>query len=684
MSALLEITERTAQSGKLPACRVTLAQTNHEASDKLAACETASEEIAISIRGLRKSYGDLEAARGVDLEIQRGEIFGLIGPDGAGKTSIFQILGGVMAATAGEVTVFGQTARDARALIGYLTQTFSLYQDLSVAENLRYVGQLRKLRNREIEERGNHYLRLFDMDRFTDRLAGKLSGGMKQKLALACALITQPKVLLLDEPTTGVDPVSRREFWDTLAGLAADGMTIVVATPYLDEAERCTRVALMHDGTIHQVGTPAEIRRDLGLSRLEVRAANLGRAEDVLGKVAEVAPDIADVQRFGDRLDLMVRDVESGEGLTRSALGSAGIEVQEISNGSPTLENAFVSILRELNGEVKASPFPQRRQFRQRDPGAIAIGARHLHKRFGAFHAVNDVNIEVKYGEIYGLLGANGAGKTTTIKILCGLLAPSSGEMELAGEKGSLRSSFVRQRLGYMSQKFSLYDDLTINDNLDFFAGVYQVPPDEREEKKRWVLEFSGLAGRGEMLTGELPGGWKQRVAFGASIMHEPSVLFLDEPTSGVDPLARRAFWKMINQLADRGVAVLVTTHYLEEAEQCNRLGFMVAGELVAEGTPTGIKAAQGGHLIELITDAPQRAADLLKGEMDRWRVSLFGDRLHVVIDEEPVEGIRRISRRLNGADIHVAKAHQERYSLEDVFIAVVEKARQAGKAAAE
>ena len=634
---------------------------------------------AIHIRGLRKSYGDLEAVGGVDLEIRCGEIFGLIGPDGAGKTSVFQILGGVMAATAGEALVFGQTARDARSQIGYLTQTFSLYQDLSVAENLRYVGQLRKLRIREIEERGHRYLKLFDMDRFTDRLAGKLSGGMKQKLALACALVSEPKLLLLDEPTTGVDPVSRREFWDTLAGLAADGMTIVVATPYLDEAERCTRVALMHDGTIHQIGSPAEIRSNLGLHRLEVRASKLSQAEEVLGQVAE----IADVQRFGDRLDLMVRDLHQGERLTRSALSAADIEVREIGSGLPTLENAFVSILRDLNGEVAIPPFPQRRQFRQRPPDAIAIGARNLHKRFGAFHAVNNINIEVKYGEIYGLLGANGAGKTTTIKILCGLIAPTSGEMELAGEHGSLRSSFVRQRIGYMSQKFSLYDDLTINDNLEFFAGVYQVPPEEREEKKRWVLEFSGLKGRGEMLTGELPGGWKQRVAFGAAIMHEPSVLFLDEPTSGVDPLARRAFWRMINQLADRGVAVLVTTHYLEEAEQCNRLGFMVAGELVAEGTPSGIKAAQNDNLIELMTDAPQHAADLLKGEMDRWRVSLFGDRLHVVVAEEVQLGIRRISQRLHDAGIQVAHARQERFSLEDVFIAVVEQARLNGKVAA-
>jgi ABC-2 type transport system ATP-binding protein len=260
--------------------------------------------MAICLRGLRKNYGEQEAVRGIDLEIRRGEIFGIIGPDGAGKTSVFQILGGVMAATAGEAIVFNQTAREARSLIGYLTQAFSLYQDLSVAENLRYVGELRRLRSREIEKRGGHYLNLFDMDRFTDRLAGKLSGGMKQKLALACALITEPKLLLLDEPTTGVDPVSRREFRDTLASLAADGMTIVVATPYLDEAERCTRVALMHDGVIHQIGTPAEIRRDLGLHRLEVRASKLSQAEETLGEIAE----IADVQGLGDRLDVMARN----------------------------------------------------------------------------------------------------------------------------------------------------------------------------------------------------------------------------------------------------------------------------------------------------------------------------------------------------------------------------------------
>ncbi len=665
--------------------RSSTASQNVIASGSLAAEErkgsqVETRETAITVRGLRKSYGKLEAVRGIDLDIARGEIFGLIGPDGAGKTSAFQILGGVMAATEGEVNIFGLSARDARQATGYLTQSFSLYQDLSVKENLRYMGELRNLPVKEIERRGNRYLKLFDMDRFTARLAGRLSGGMKQKLALACALITEPQLLLLDEPTTGVDPVSRREFWDTLASLSAEGMTIVVATPYLDEAERCTRVALMYDGQIRQTGTPAEIRLELGQKRLEVRASDLGRAEEVLSDVAA----IADVQRFGDRLDVMVRDEQRDADAARQALSAAGLAVEEITVGEPTLENSFVSILRELGGDMKSSPFPARRRFRERAPDQIAIGAHNLQKRFGDFHAVKDINIEIKYGEIYGLLGANGAGKTTTIKMLCGLIAPTSGEMELAGEHGSLRSSFVRQRVGYMSQKFSLYDDLTINDNLEFFAGVYQVPREEREEKKRWVLSFAGLEGRGEMLTGELPGGWKQRVAFGAAIMHEPSVLFLDEPTSGVNPLARRAFWKMINHLADRGVAVLVTTHYLEEAEQCNRLGFMVAGELVAEGAPTGIKAEQDGHLIELVTDSPQRAADMLKTETERWRVSLFGDRLHVIVDDQVEEGIRRTTAQLESNGIRVLKAAGQNYSLEDVFIVVVEKARRRGKVAVE
>ncbi|HSE93488.1 MAG TPA: ATP-binding cassette domain-containing protein, partial [Methylomirabilota bacterium] len=420
---------------------------------------------AIQVHALTKRYGAVHAVRGIDLEVRTGEIFGLIGPDGAGKTSTFQILGGVMEATSGTAELLGQPARDARAAVGYLTQAFSLYQDLSVAENLRYVGELRRVPGAEIERRGQRYLTIFGLDRFTGRLAGRLSGGMKQKLALACALVTEPRILLLDEPTTGVDPVSRREFWEALVQLSSQGITILLATPYLDEAERCHRVALMHEGRIHQTGAPGELRHRLGLQRLEVRTDSLRQAAGALTG----GDGIVDVQRFGDRLDVMVRDVHEGERSVRAALAAARLAVHGVRAATPTLENTFVSILRGLEGEAVVPEFPGRRHDGAVE-AAVAIGARGLRRTFGTFEAVKGIDLEVRYGEVYGLLGANGAGKTTTIKMLCGLLEPSAGQVQLAGERGQLRSEGVRQQVGYMSQKFSLYDDLTVEENLDFFA----------------------------------------------------------------------------------------------------------------------------------------------------------------------------------------------------------------------
>jgi drug efflux transport system ATP-binding protein len=703
---------------------------------------------AIRVRALVKRYGAIQAVRGVDLDVRTGEVFGLIGPDGAGKTSIFQILGGVMEPTSGTAELLGRPARQARPHVGYLTQAFSLYLDLSVDENLRYVGELRRVPRAEIERRGRRYLAMFGMERFAGRLAGRLSGGMKQKLALTCALVAEPRVLLLDEPTTGVDPVSRREFWDALAQLSSHGITILLATPYLDEAERCHRVALMHEGRIHRIGTPAELRRSLGLERLEVRADDLRRAETVLARLVAASfarpvgpssgrPVIADVQRFGDRLDVMVRDVREGERVVREALSAAHLGVRGVRVAAPTLENTFVAILRDAEGQTpiadlpgsddtigpeRAAADPSRRALDEHDwtviagshgeiesrsdhepverhpheaadrPGrehagraqaAVAIGARRLRKVFGEFEAVRSIDLHVRYGEVYGLLGANGAGKTTTIKMLCGLLEPSGGAVELAGERAHLRAESVRQQVGYMSQKFSLYDELTVEENLDFFAGVYGVSFAHRSERTRWVLEFSGLAGRGHELTGHLPGGWKQRVAFGAAIMHEPRVLFLDEPTSGVDPIARRAFWTAINRLADRGTAILVTTHYLEEAEQCNRLGFMVAGDLVAEGTPSGVKAAQGGRVIEVRAAEPERAVAALRAELPAWRVSLFGDRLHVIVDGDAATETARLAGRLAHAGITVLHVAEQEYSLEDVFIVLAQKNGRGAAAAA-
>jgi ABC-2 type transport system ATP-binding protein len=636
---------------------------------------------AIRIKNLWKRFVSIEAVRGISMEVRESEIFGLIGPDGAGKTTTFQILAGIMEPSVGSAEVFGRPAREMRSQTGYLTQGFSLYPDLTVMENIRYLGDLRRVPPDEIVERGRRYLAMFNMERFADRLAGQLSGGMKQKLALVCVLVPQPRVLLLDEPTTGVDPVSRREFWDTLAHLSADGLTILVATPYLDEAERCHRVALMYEGELREMGTPIELRRSLNAKRLELRTANLAEAEQILLDISGPEKSIIDVQRFGDRLDLLVRDPDEAKPTLNERMTAAGLQVDELRVDEPTLENTFVATLRRLGHQAHETPFPGRHDHRKLR-GRIAISATNLTKQFGSFTAVKNVNLRIHHGEIYGLLGANGAGKTTIIKMLCGLLDPTEGDIQLVGESVDLRSFEVRQRIGYMSQKFSLYNDLSIQENLDFFAGVYGVPENEREEKIRWVLSFSGLEDKQNQITGSLPGGWKQRVAFGAAIMHEPEVLFLDEPTSGVDPLARRAFWKMINRLADAGTAVLVTTHYLEESEQCNRLGLMVAGELVAEGAPSDLKARQEGHLLEFTVDRPQQAADLLKMDTEHWRVALFGDRLHVITDEDIDTATRSITSKLEANGIRVIHVREEHFSMEDVFIAVVENARRQGKVA--
>jgi ABC-2 type transport system ATP-binding protein len=631
----------------------------------------------IQVQNLSKNYGKFTAVKGINFQVHSGEIFGLIGPDGAGKTTTFHILGGVMEFSGGTVDVLGHLPRNARLGIGYLTQQFSLYLDLSIDENLRYSAGLRQVPDQAFLERRSKYLKLMGLDQIGDRLAGQLSGGMKQKLALCCALVSQPQILLLDEPTTGVDPVSRREFWDVLAALANEGMTIVVATPYLDEAERCHRIALMYEGQIHEIGTLNQLRQTLGLQRLEVWTKQIEATETLLlQEVRNPASGIADVQTFGDRLDVLVKDLDREEATVRQKMQAAGISITQIQQTTVTLENVFVTRLRQRGSDPPFIPLP-RLQNADRNfsfqAAAVAIGANNLQKNFGTFQAVKNVTLDIRYGEIYGLLGANGAGKTTTIKILCGLIEPSEGKMSLAGRTQDLRSSKLRQRIGYMSQKFTLYDDLSVVENLEFYCGVYGVPRSLRKQKIDWVLETCGLIGQETMLTGRLPGGWKQRVAFGASVMHEPEILFLDEPTSGVDPLARRQFWRLINDLARQGTAVLVTTHYLEEAEQCNRMGFMVAGEVVIQGSPQEIKAAQPGQLIELRVDHNQQASNLLKSHLESWRVSIFGDRLHIVLDQPEVE-LPLVLQLLANDQIQVQSTLPVSFSLEDAFISVVQR----------
>ncbi len=596
---------------------------------------------------LAKSYGSLKALDQISFEVRPGEIFGFIGADGAGKTTTFKIMSGVLAHGSGEIRVLGTTPREAGSQVGYLTQPFSLYMDLSIDENLSYAGGLRLVPPKEYAERRERYFKLFDILRFSDRLAGRLSGGMKQKLALSAALIAGPKLLLLDEPTTGVDPVTRRDFWDALTSLATEGMSIIVATPYLDEAERCHRVALIERGKIFDIDSPAQFRSKMGLTRLEVKVDPLAPAEDVLAK----SPEAADVQRFGDRLDVLAARPDAAEAELRERAAANGLKITEIRRSQPTLENAVVGQLRNMRGAQVIPHFPNPSP--PRTQKGIVIGAKDLNRFFGSFQAVKNFQLEIRNGDIYGLLGANGAGKTTAIKIICGLIDPSSGSVSLLGKSKGLRAAAVRSRIGYMSQKFALYDDLTIGENLDFYARLYGVEESVREERKKWVLELSELKGEAGMLTKSLPGGWKQRVAFGAATMHEPDAIFLDEPTSGVDPLARRAMWRMINEFADRGAGILVVTHYLEEAEQCNNIGFMVAGEIIAHGSPSEVKAAMKGTMYEILTDKPDLSLRTLKQKFGASRVSLFGDKLHLVAENDDAkEGSRHRTgeRRRQGA----------------------------------
>lgn len=635
------------------------------------------QRCVVEVKNYVKNYGAFEAVKGISFDISRGEIFGLIGPDGAGKTSTFHALGGVMDASSGEIKVLGQTPRLARKKIGYLTQQFSLHLDLSIEENLIYSAGVREVSEKNFKERSERYLKLMDLYKFKDRLAGQLSGGMKQKLALCCALVSAPEILLLDEPTTGVDPVSRREFWDVLADISAEGVTTAVATPYLDEAERCNRVALLNLGQIVELGTPKQLIANLKMHRLEVHANKLDQLQQKLGEAHKFSPElISDVQEYGDRLDILTPKDEEASKEIRHEAESVGATSIDIKISQPNLENVFVSKLRGQSNNQSAMAKFDFAEENQNTDDKVAIGAQQIGIHFGSFQAVKEVNLSVGYGQIYGLLGANGAGKTTTIKMLCGLLTPSKGSMILAGEKSNLRSSKLRKRIGYMSQKFTLYDDLSIKENLQFYCGVYEIPEEERAAKIDWVLNTSGLKGQEKLITGSLPGGWKQRLSFGACVMHQPEILFLDEPTSGVDPLARRQLWRHIREFARHGTAILVTTHFLEEAEYCQKLAFMVAGEIVAEGSPSQIKSAQPGKLIEIIPDDTQKAAKIIRRSLAAWKVSIFAESLHLNL-ENPESELPYIRNALEQNGVKIASIRSIDFSLEDAFIGIVQRANQ-------
>lgn len=478
---------------------------------------------AIETINLTKRFADLIAVDGLALSIPKGELFGLVGSDGAGKTTTLRMLTGVLDASSGEARVLDCPCHDlepVRSRVGYMSQRFGLYPDLTVLENIRFHADIFGVSKAEWTARAERLLAMSGLAPFTGRRAGALSGGMKQKLGLCCALIHTPEVLFLDEPTNGVDPVSRRDFWRILDTLLQEGVTIVVATAYLDEAERCHRVGLLHHGRLLACDRPYNLK----------------------------------------------------------ALADPAIQ-------NPTLEDVFITVLGEgSDTAVRRRPAPELQS------AAPAVTLSTLTRRFGAFVAVNSISLSVPKGEIFGFLGPNGAGKSTTIRMLCGILEPTSGSGCVAGFDVATQAELIKENIGYMSQKFSLYEDLTVAENIAFYGGIYRLSAKSLAERADWVIEMAGLTERRHSKAGELSAGWRQRLALGCALLHKPPIIFLDEPTAGVDPLNRRRFWQLIHHLAADGVTVFVTTHYMDEAEYCDRLALIYRGELVAVGTPLELK----------------------------------------------------------------------------------------------
>ncbi|MAS03296.1 MAG: ABC transporter ATP-binding protein [Ahrensia sp.] len=519
----------------------------------------------------------------VSLTVEHGGLAALVGPDGAGKTTLIRLMAGLMTADAGSLNVLGiDIARDPQAVqdrIGYMPQKFGLYEDLSVQENLDLYADLHGV---TLEDRKRAYPQLMDMTAlgpFTRRQAGRLSGGMKQKLGLACTLVRAPDLLLLDEPTVGVDPLSRRELWEIILHLVREqGLTVLISTSYLDEAERCARAVVMHEGKVLAKGPPGSIT-EVAAERAFLASPPDGQPARLLQTRLLDDPGITDAVPQGGR----VRVVKASAG----ADDPAGIELTAV---EPRFEDGFMALLHKAadTGDSKSMSLGHTAKRRN---GDTVVEVDDLVRKFGTFTAVDHVSFAVKTGEIFGLLGPNGAGKTTTFRMLCGLLPASDGTLRVAGVDLRKARASARQRVGYVAQKFSLYGQLSVTQNLEFFAGAYGLSGRRRKERIAWAMDQFELSELAKLPSGQLPGGYRQRLAMAAALLHEPEILFLDEPTSGADPLARREFWQRITSLAEEGVTAIVTTHFMEEAEYCDRVIILDAGQVLARGTPAEIRA---------------------------------------------------------------------------------------------
>ena len=562
----------------------------------------ASAGVALSGEHLRRSFHLKEAKRSVvalddvSLSVAAGSLTALVGPDGAGKTTLLRLAAGLLAPDGGTLTVLGiDVARDPQAVqdrISYMPQRFGLYEDLSVGENMDLYADLHGVPQRERATRYARLLAMTDLAAFTARPAGKLSGGMKQKLGLACTLVRSPELLLLDEPTVGVDPLSRRDLWRIVQQLVeVEKLTVVISTAYLDEAERCAQVYLLRQGRVLASGAPAELRR-LADRRCFVATLPADRpARWLQARLLDDTEHVVDaVPQAGE-----VRFITLEQGVPPTGLVTlAGASVRAV---DATLEDGFMVALHQARTAPppRPAPMPTTATSGQTAAAETVIEVKDLVRKFGDFTAVADVTFSVRRGEVFGLLGPNGAGKTTTFRMLCGLLPATSGSLSVAGVDLRHARSAARRNIGYVAQKFALYGNLDVAENLRFFAGAYGLRGSQADRRIQVVVDQFDLDGLRSTPSGQLPGGYRQRLAMAAALLHEPQILFLDEPTSGADPLARREFWRRITALAEGGTTVVITTHFMEEAEYCDRIVIQDAGKVLALGTPREVRQ-QAGH----------------------------------------------------------------------------------------
>jgi len=541
----------------------------------------------------------VEALSGVSFTVPSGALTALVGPDGAGKTTLMRLAAGLLVPDGGRLEVLGlDVAREPQAVqdrLGYMPQRFGLYEDLSVQENLDLYADLHGVAPDERRARYARLLEMTDLARFTTRLAGQLSGGMKQKLGLACTLVRRPDLLLLDEPTVGVDPLSRRELWGILEQLVRDeGLSVLVSTSYLDEAERCAQVLLLREGRLLAQGTPESLRR-VAEGRTFMLTPPQGELPRALQARLLARPDaVLDAVPHAGRVHVIVADAPE------AAARAAGVQASALEPVQARVEDGFMVLLRNAQARVAAEaqaappPSPAGPAASTANDDGPVIEVKDLVRRFGDFTAVAQTSFSVRRGEVFGLLGPNGAGKTTTFRMLCGLLPPSGGTLRVAGLDMRSAPGHARRQLGYVSQKFALYGNLSAAENLAFFAGAYGLPPAEAQRRVDDVAREFGLEDHLATPSAQLPGGYRQRLAMAAALLHRPGILFLDEPTSGADPLARRDFWQRITALAQGGTTVVVTTHFMEEAEYCDRLVIQDAGRVLALGTPGEIRQRAG------------------------------------------------------------------------------------------